>query len=410
MSEEQEWIGLEDVPAIYDSRFLASLPENGSQPKQSSWTPRNLALVPDEPPVLPTLGGLNLVYPGKRHVFSGPQEAAKTLAAYVVGLSVVREGGRVMLIDFEMGERDAKRRLCELGASEQELGMIDYIEPDTPLTERKAEELVALEPKLVIIDASVGAYDLQGLDDNKRTDVERFAGLYIRPFWRSEIATLTIDHVVKNVETRGNYAIGSERKVGGVDVHLGFTVLQAIKRGTAGKYQVTTHKDRGGFHKRGKLATFELESHPNTHHFTWAFVAAPQTDEEHPFRPTVKMEQASKWLEKQMEGEVPMSHIEKGIGGDRDAGRLAIQLLVDEGYFAESPGPRNARLMTLVRPYREQHDDLSATSPDLSGEVALHDLSGSPLPLQGTEQSGGVVSRSGEVSSPRLEDDDGIPF
>ena len=42
--------------------------------------------------VLGTLGGIGLVYPGKRHVFSGPPESAKTLAAYAIALAEVRAG------------------------------------------------------------------------------------------------------------------------------------------------------------------------------------------------------------------------------------------------------------------------------------------------------------------------------
>jgi hypothetical protein len=406
LMSEAEWGDLSEAPLIADVHHIG---QNGSQPIEDSWLPRNLALVPDEPPVLPTLGGLNLIYPGKRHVFSGPQEAAKTLAAYVVGLSVVREGGRVMLIDFEMGERDAKQRLRELGATDEELPMFDYIEPETPLTPAKAGELVALEPSLVLIDASAGAYDLQSLDDNKRGDVERFASLYIRPFWRHEIATLTIDHVVKNTEQRGNYAIGSERKVGGVDVHLGFTVIQAIKRGSAGKYQITTHKDRGGFHKRGKLATFELDSDPDTHHFTWEFVAAPMTDETHPFRPTHLMEKVSRFIERQVEA-VSRNTVEEEKLGGRDYVRTAMDVLTEEGYLQESEGPRRARLLTLNRVYREDSDDFAATSPDFA---EIRDETTSPLrrsPYGGGED-GEVRGTSGEVTSPSLlGDDDGIPF
>ncbi len=60
-----------------------------------SWEPLNLAHIEERPPVQPTLGGLGLVYPGKRHVFSGPQEAAKTLAAYAIALAVIRDSGTV---------------------------------------------------------------------------------------------------------------------------------------------------------------------------------------------------------------------------------------------------------------------------------------------------------------------------
>lgn len=409
---EPEWVDVWEGPSVADERWLTEWQRNGSpheDGQEDSWLPRNLAEVPDEPPVLPTLGGLNLLYPGKRHVFSGPQESAKTLAAYVAGLAVVREGGRVLLIDFEMGERDAKRRLCELGASSEELGMFDYVEPAERLTGAKADSLVKREPQLVIIDASAGAYDLQGLDDNKRGDVERFASLYIRPFWRAEIATLTIDHVVKNTEQRGNYAIGSERKVGGTDVHLGFSVLMAIKRGSQGKYQITTHKDRGGFHKRGKLATFELQSHPDTHHFEWAFVAAPITDEEHPFRPTHLMEKVSRFLERQIEA-VSRNVVEEEKLGGRDYVRIALDLLTEENYLEESEGPRRARLVTVNRVYREHADDFAATSPDFA-----ENLDETTSPLRRTPYGGGEVGEvresSGEVTSPNLlDEDDGIPF
>ena len=46
--------------------------------------------------------------------------------------------------------------------------------------------------------------------------------------------------------TRGAFAIGSERKVGGVDVHLCFEVVLPIKRGGRGLYKIVTHKDRLG--------------------------------------------------------------------------------------------------------------------------------------------------------------------
>src|SRR5262245_20963918 len=106
---EPEWVDALQGHSVADEAWLHS--QNGNQPhgeQDDSWAPRNLAELEDVPPVQPTLGGLSLVYPGKRHVFSGPQESAKTLAAYVVGLSVVRSGSSVVLIDFEMGPWDAK--------------------------------------------------------------------------------------------------------------------------------------------------------------------------------------------------------------------------------------------------------------------------------------------------------------
>jgi len=92
-----------------------------------SWDPINLAKIEERPPLEPTLGGLGLVYPGKRHVFSGPPESAKTLAAYAIALEIIRSGGSVVLIDFEMGPFDARDRLLELGATEPDFERLHYV-------------------------------------------------------------------------------------------------------------------------------------------------------------------------------------------------------------------------------------------------------------------------------------------
>src|SRR5262249_15604209 len=102
-------------------------------------------------------------------------------------------------------------------------GGLLYVQPWTTASD---DELAAIAddhgPVLVIIDAAAGAYALQGLDDNKRIEVERFAIEVLEPFRQRDIATIVLDHVTKNADTRGQFAIGSERKVGGADVHLGF--------------------------------------------------------------------------------------------------------------------------------------------------------------------------------------------
>lgn len=401
---EDEWVDAFGGASIADIEAYRRA-QNGSAPDDSTWDIRNLADVDDSDPEPPTLGGLNLLYPSKRHVFSGPQEAAKTLAAYIAMLAVIREGGRVLLIDFEMGERDAKRRLLELGAKIEEFALLDYVEPETVMTAAIAKKLVERNPRLVVVDASAGAYDLQGLDDNKRSDVERFSSTFMRPFWKAQIATLVIDHVVKNVEARQNYAIGSERKVGGVDVHLGFTVVHPIKRGAKGVYKITTHKDRPGFHKRGKLADMELVSDPETHAITWEFKAASETDEEHPFRPTVLMERVSRYLESQVEP-VSQRQVEKDVTGKGAYIRQALSILRDEGYV-EDMGAGN----TLVRAYREEWD--LGASPSASHRVPEHEKEGAslrPSPYGGDAAGRTLVERDAPRDALPFEDDDGIPF
>lgn len=411
MAEDDEWITLGGVPSIADLRFLDEYRQNG--PGQTLWEFKNLADVSDEDPEPPTLGGLGLLYPSKRHVFSGPQETAKTVAAYILALEIMRAGGRVVLIDFEMGERDAKRRFVELGATDVQFALLDYVEPESPMTDAVSETIVERKPQLVLVDASAGAYDLQELDDNNRGDVERFSSTFMRPFWKAKIATLIIDHVVKNVESRGNYAIGSERKVGGVDVHLGFTVVHPIKRGSKGVYKITTHKDRPGFHKRGKLADMELESDPETHAISWQFKAATETDQEHPFRPTHLMEKVSIFLERQTDA-VSVRTVKAAKLGKDEYVREALKVLVDEGFVKVIEGQNRSLLHECVMAYREANDTLSQVVPEVmpSGARTPEDASDavSPSPYGGDAPAAPTEKDSLGDAQRSLDDYDDIPF
>lgn len=417
---EDDWVDAFEGASVADLSWYREQSENGSVPtEEDSWTPRNLADLEDTPPVQPTLGGLSLCYPGKRHVFSGPQESAKTLAAYVIGLSVVRQGHTVVLIDFEMGPWDAKTRLRELGATNEDLASVLYVAPDTRATESGIQRLVDAAPELVLVDAAAGAYDLQELDDNKRGDVERFTRFYVNGFWKAGIATIVLDHVTKNAETRGNYAIGSERKVGGADVHLGFSVVHPIKRGGTGVYKITTHKDRGGYLKRGVLCEFDLVSDAETNALTWQFKAAATSDEEHPFRPTGLMEKVSRFLERQVEP-VSRNVVEGEKLGKRDYVRAALDLLTNEGFIEESEGPNRARLVTTIRAFRESEEFVQdsyigspLSSPQFAPESAETSSPVRPTPYGGAhrgEVRGERGEPQGEVTSPSLLDDDGIPF
>lgn len=343
------------------------------EPGTDSWWPTDLSLLGDRPPLEPTLGGLGLVYPGKRHVFSGPQESAKTLAAYAIGISVIRTGCVVCLIDFEMGPWDARNRLRELGATQEEIAAVRYVEPSEPATDARIDALVDLGPELVIVDAAAGAYDIQGLDDNKRADVERWARLYVGRFWRAGIASIVLDHVVKNLETRGKYAIGSERKVGGADVHLGFELVSPIRRGSSGLYKIITHKDRGGYLQRGRLADLHLTSDPESHAISWEFRPYDGPAESGGFRPTHLMQMVSEYV---ASSEDPPSRnsVERNVKGKRaEYVRAAIDALVGEGYLDLADGPRGARLLTSIRLFNEERDAIERLNRDADSPVTAAD-------------------------------------
>src|SRR5689334_16980287 len=96
-----------------------------------SWNVVDLSKIGERPPIRPTIGGVGIVYPGRRHLFSGPPEGGKTLAAYAIALAAIRQGEQVLLLDLEMGSFDARDVLRDLGATDAELGDgLLYVEPD----------------------------------------------------------------------------------------------------------------------------------------------------------------------------------------------------------------------------------------------------------------------------------------
>ncbi len=315
--------------------------------------------IPPDPPSI-----VGLLYDGKRHVISGAPESAKTLVAYLAGLETIRAGDTIAILDFEMGPGGAWRLLTDIGATPEEIDRIYFVSPDTPPTD-ELQAVIRHQPRLVIIDAAAGAYDVTGLDDNARKDAEAFARQWIRPLWQVSIATVLIDHVVKNTDTRGKFAIGSERKVGQADVHLGLEAVKSLSRGGSGLLKVHVHKDRPGFLTRPYATAIELESHHDSHHVTWTFVNATDTDDETgEFRPTFQMERVSRYLEEQPEP-VSRTNVETTVKGkSAKAIRQALDALLREQFIVEIPGPRNARMVSSITSYRQSEDPKHTTPSD----------------------------------------------
>jgi hypothetical protein len=349
-----------------------------------SWEPISWAALEEREPVEPTIGGL--IYPGRRHIFSGPPESAKTWAAFCLALDEIRAGGVVLHVDFEMFAYETRDRLRELGATDDEMERFLHVEPETEATDYVVGELVQYhQPTLAIVDAAAGAFDLHGLDDNSRRDAEIFARSFIDPFRLRGVATILLDHVVKNSDNRGQFAIGSERKVGGADVHLGFSAIVPFGRGRTGLIRVTTHKDRFGYLPRPRAAELELHSDPDTFAVTWQFKAADQAGED--WRPTALMEKVSRFLEGQTEP-VSRKTIETNVTGKAEYVRAAMDALVADGYALEEDGPRKSRLLTVHKPFSTSSDLV----PTSSGLGQARPRPSSP-PLRGDED---------EVSVPDL--------
>lgn len=328
-----------------------------------TWEALNLTApefaIPSEPPSV-----AGLLYHGKRHLLSGPPESLKTLVALIVALEAIRAGGTVAMIDFENGPAETRRLLKDLGATEAELQAALYFEPDTPPDDADIDRIAEAGVTLAIIDALAGAYGTAGLDDNKRAEAERFSAVWIKPLWNRGVATLAVDHVVKNTDARGKFSIGSERKLGAADVHLGLTVIRPLHRGSTGLVRVTTHKDRPGHLPRPHATEIELHSDPITHAITWEIRAATTTAEDGGgWQPTLLMQRVSEYLEVQTD-EVPVSAIYRDVKGKRAYLIDAVRFLVSSHHISEREGNHGSRLIRITKPFRAPVPDSSPPYPN----------------------------------------------
>lgn len=321
-----------------------------------SWTPVNLVAAGLAPPEPPTIS--RLVYPGRRHLFSGEPESLKSWAAMILCAEQIAEENTVAYIDFEMGPRETLSRLRDLDLTDEQLtNHFLYLEPDQPYEDpeivRDTQALLRQRnPTLIIIDAMTGALQIHKLDPNKSVDIEAFYRNVLDPLRAEGAAIVVLDHLPKDTLNRGKFAIGSERKVGATEVHLGFEAVTPFGRGRTGLAKITTHKDRPGHLNRPRAAELELRSDPDTNHITWKLTHPDPTEPGTPFRPTNLMEKVSRHLENQADV-ISLKNITDAITGRTTFVIKAVERLAAEGYASEETGPRNARLFAILTPYRD---------------------------------------------------------
>jgi hypothetical protein len=303
-----------------------------------SWRAVNLLDHDAHPEPAPSIGGC--VYAGKRHLLSGESETGKSWLALAWCHEELGKGNPVVYIDHEMGRSMTLERLRVLGVPDRWIPSFRYVDPTEPalLALEQIEELVE-DATLVIIDATIGSLSLHALDENSTTDIERWYQRVVDPLRSSGAAVVVLDHVTKNAETRGKYAIGSQRKVGASDVHLSCECVKPFGRNAIGIAKVTVKKDRPGHLARPTLGTFTLDPAGIPTTFTWTPYNESQTqDEEGHFRPTVLMERVSEYLA--ANSPASKRDIENGVTGKREYVRAATEALIREGYVRTEPGTR----------------------------------------------------------------------
>ena len=230
--------------------------EEGNAIADSSWIPKEIGDYELEADVQPTMlrreDGNFILYPGKINAIFGESESGKTWVALEAVRQELNLGNTVFYIDFEDSARGILNRLKTLKTPTERFKAFMYANPDTPFTPAVSEALMAslaeYKPSLVVVDGVNAAMNLMGLDLEKNKDATHFSQTILRPLRTFGSGILTIDHVTKSKDNRGNYAIGAQAKRADIDgVAVSVAVEQPFGRGIDGALSLTITKDRPGF-------------------------------------------------------------------------------------------------------------------------------------------------------------------
>jgi hypothetical protein len=339
----------------------------------------------------------------------------KTWFALILTKAELDAGKPVCWVDLDaMGAGAMLQRLELLGVTHTQIhDSFHYIEPTEMLDPHKISELQTLihnqGVRMFVIDAFNPILNLHGLDPNSNTDIETFWRTIAAPIAQAGAAPVLLDHVVKNADNRGKYSTGSERKASGVDgVHLGFKLLEPLRKGGTGRTLLSVHKDRPGYLPRPALGRLILDATGD--HITYQIEPDQSHSEDGRFRPTVLMEKVSTYLE--LSGtSATGSEIEKSVTGNAKALRTAIET---SSKTATSPAakepkePSSTPHPALPRSRRTTPIQFVLSSSSVRPQPQVRRVRPFVLPLRGDEDD---LLRPGDEleSSNPLSEGDPIP-
>lgn len=330
--------------AEYNPSGVQMHDEEGNVIADSSWIPKEIGDYQLEADVQPTMlkreDGNFILYPGKINAIFGESESGKTWVALEAVRQELIAGNTVFYIDFEDSARGILNRLKTLKTPTERFKAFMYANPDSPHTPAISEALMAslseFKPSLVVVDGVNAAMNLMGLDLEKNKDATHFSQTILRPLRTFGSGILTIDHVTKSKDNRGNYAIGAQAKRADIDgVAVSVSVEQPFGRGIDGALSLTVTKDRPGFVRAicpdaKTLGIVNLRSVGDdtiTVSISGGTVAINTAEQ--------RMEQVSQFLERhgyEMNfNEIKKRLKDEGIGMGSDMVRVALDSLVSRG-------------------------------------------------------------------------------
>jgi len=243
-----------------------------------SWTFRPISTTDPADELRPTIlrvkNSAPLFYEHDLNSLIGEPNLGKSWILLHAAAEVLADGRRVLWIDYEEpGQRKLRSRLRTLGVPVEHWGNLHHVNPSEQLWSRERGSSTPTyanvrdqlrkydEPYgLVVIDAMAGLLSTEGLDENKTEDVEQ-AYRTVRTLFIDEGGSTVVasDHVTKAKDTRGRWAIGSQRKISGITgatyyLQVSTPWRRATVEPVRGSASLIVSKDRQGVRAVGDTA------------------------------------------------------------------------------------------------------------------------------------------------------------
>lgn len=328
-----------------------------------TWAPVDLAPILDGDLTGPTAtlctrrDGKHLLYPYAVHSVSGEPGSGKTWMALVAIAQEIHDGHDVLMLDFEDRPQTIVARLKALGVPDQHIAdHLRYIRPETALTptSRTHLEHAATGTTIAVIDGITEAMTLHGLSLMDNEDVARWLALVPRLLADLGPAVLQVDHVVKNAENRGRYAIGGQHKLAGITgVAYKMLTIRSFGTGAHGHAKLVIDKDKHGDVGPNGVTAADLHldaTATDGHLYAWLDTPEASTDEDGHFRPTVLMERVSTFL-LATPGAASLNEIKRGVKGKAESIAEAVDALIREGHIRVENGPRGTAMHHLLETF-----------------------------------------------------------
>jgi hypothetical protein len=216
------------------------------------WEPLDLATASEEPEA-PEFGvrvdGARCFYRGRLNTVFGESEGGKSWLAFLACAQAVREGGSVLLIDYEDSQRAVARRLRLLGLTDRHLSsQVTYFNPTSSFTDEIRERIKGSieSADIVVIDATTEALAAEGLNSNQDTEVAEFINRF--PKWCAALgpAVILIDHIPKSSDNKAG-PTGSQMKRASVDgsaLRVENVENYSSRGGGVGRSRIWVNKDK----------------------------------------------------------------------------------------------------------------------------------------------------------------------